>query len=160
MQTIYAFFDRYTIDTIALISINETLIVQLVSFLIFVFILNRVMIRPLRGVMTEREQHIDKIKQDIVDAQQDLTDKTRQSQAKEARLRADALKFENEMETKGQAEAATIVAQAETEIARMRQEAQTEIDTQLTAARKEIQKKSETLALHIMEKVLVRSLNP
>jgi F-type H+-transporting ATPase subunit b len=148
------------IDTIALISINETLIVQLFSFLIFVFIINRVMIRPLRGVMTEREQHIDTIKQDIVDAQQDLKDKTRQSQAKEARLRADALKFGNEMETKGQAEAATIVAQAEAEIARMRQEAQTEIDTQLTAARKEIQKKSETLALHIMEKVLARSLNP
>ena len=148
------------IDTIALISINETLIVQLISFLIFLFIINRVMIRPLRGVMTDREQHIDTIKQDIVDAQQDLTDKTRKSQAKEARLRADALKFENEMEAKGQAEAATIVAQAETEISRMRQDAEAEIEGQLTEARKEIQKKSETLALHIMEKVLERSLNP
>ena len=148
------------IDTIALISINETLIVQLVSFLIFLFIINRVMIRPLRGVMTEREQHIDTIKQDIVDAQRDLAEKTRQSQAKEARMRADAMQFEREMETLGQKEAATIVAQAETEIARLRDDAEAEIESQLTAARKEIQQKSETLALHIMEKVLERSLNP
>jgi F-type H+-transporting ATPase subunit b len=148
------------IDTIALISINETLIVQLFSFLIFVFIINRVMIRPLRGVMADREQHIDTIKQDIVDAQQDLTEKTRQSQAKEARLRADALQFESEMEAKGQEAAATIVAQAETEIDSLRRDAEAEIDGQLTEARKEIQAKSETLALHIMEKVLERSLNP
>ena len=148
------------IDTIALISINETLIVQLLSFLIFVFIINRVMIRPLRGVMTEREQHIDTIRQDIVDAQQDLTERTRQSQVKEDRLRADALQFENEMEAKGQQEAATIIAQAETEIARLRQDAETEIEGQLKEARKEIQAKSETLALHIMEKVLKRSVNP
>ena len=148
------------IDTIALISINETLIVQLVSFLIFLFIINRVMIRPLRGVMTEREQHIDTIKQDIVDAQRDLAEKTRQSQAKEARMRADAMQFEREMEALGQKEAATIVAEAETEIARLRNDAEAEIKSQLTAARKEIEQKSETLALHIMEKVLERSLNP
>ena len=42
------------ITNIALISINETLIVQLLSFLIFLFIINRVMIRPLRGVMSDR----------------------------------------------------------------------------------------------------------
>ena len=148
------------IDTIALISINETLIVQLISFLIFLFILNRVMIRPLLGVMTEREQHIETIKQGIASAQQDLVERTRQSQAKEARMRADAIQFERAMETDGQEEAAAIVTQAENDIARMKQDAEAEIESQLTVARKEIQQKSEKLALHIMEKVLERSLNP
>ena len=36
------------ISNIALISINETLVVQLISFLIFLFIINRIMFRPLR----------------------------------------------------------------------------------------------------------------
>jgi F-type H+-transporting ATPase subunit b len=118
------------------------------------------MIRPLLGVMTEREQHIETIQQGIASAQQDLVERTRQSQAKEARMRADAIQFERAMETDGQEEAAAIVTQAENEIARMKQDAEAEIESQLTVARKEIQQKSEKLALHIMEKVLERSLNP
>ncbi len=148
------------ISNIALISINETLIVQLLSFLIFLFIINRVMIRPLRGVMSDREQHIVDIKEAIVEAQKDLAEKTRLSQAKENQMRAEALKFEHAMEADGQADAMAIVAEAETEIARMRLAAQGEIDVQLAQARKKIQKDSEPLARHIMEKVLKRSINP
>jgi F0F1-type ATP synthase membrane subunit b/b' len=64
------------------------------------------------------------------------------------------------MEADGQADAMAIVAEAETEIARMRLAAQGEIDVQLAQARKKIQKDSEPLARHIMEKVLKRSINP
>jgi len=64
------------------------------------------------------------------------------------------------MEAAGQEEALAIVTQAEAEIARMKKAAEDEIDVQLIAARKKIQKNSEPLALHIMEKVLERSLNP
>ena len=46
------------VTTISLISINETTIVQIVSFLILVFILNRVMIRPLWKTIAERNQYI------------------------------------------------------------------------------------------------------
>jgi F-type H+-transporting ATPase subunit b len=148
------------ITNIALISINETLIVQLLSFLIFLFIINRVMIRPLRGVMSDREQHIDNIRQDIVKAQEDLAEKARQNQAKEDQMRAEALKFEHQMEAAGQEEASAIVVQAEAEIAHMKKEAEGEIEGQLMKARKKIQDNSEKLALHIMEKVLKRSLNP
>jgi F-type H+-transporting ATPase subunit b len=148
------------VTNIALISINETLIVQLVSFLLFLFIINRVMIRPLRGVMSDREQHIVDIKEGIVEAQKDLVEKARKNREKEDRMRAEALKFENEMEAAGQAQAMAVVAQAEAEIARMKQEAEDEIEVQLIQARKKIQKDSEPLALHIMEKVLERSLNP
>ena len=50
------------VSNVALISINETFLVQLISFLIFLFIINRVMIRPLRGVMREREEYVEKLK--------------------------------------------------------------------------------------------------
>jgi F-type H+-transporting ATPase subunit b len=148
------------ITNIALISINETLIVQLLSFLIFLFIINRVMIRPLRSVMAERERHIDNIKEDIVTAEKNLVEKTRQSQKKENLLRAEALRFESEMEAAGQAQAATIVEQAKTEIVRLKKAADDEIADQLKVARLKIQARSETLARHIMEKVLERSLTP
>ena len=48
----------HIVSNIALISINETLIIQLVSFLIFLFLINRIMFRPLSHVMVERENHL------------------------------------------------------------------------------------------------------
>ena len=56
------------INTIALISINETLIVQLLSFLVFLFLINRVMIRPLRSVIDEREDFVTRVRKEIEDA--------------------------------------------------------------------------------------------
>ena len=60
------------ISNIALISINETLIVQVISFLIFLYIINRIMFRPLRSVTAERENHIKGIQKDIVEAENKL----------------------------------------------------------------------------------------
>ena len=148
------------ITNIALISINETLIVQLLSFLLFLFIINRIMIRPLRGVMADRARHIENIKQDIVAAEKKLVEKTHQSRKKEDALRNEALHFGFEMEEAGQAEAAAILEQAQSEIVRLRKVADDEIKFQLAEARKKITANAEILARHIMEKVLERSLNP
>jgi F0F1-type ATP synthase membrane subunit b/b' len=50
--------------------------------------------------------------------------------------------------------------QAQSEIVRLRKVADDEIKFQLAEARKKITANAETLARHIMEKVLERSLNP
>ena len=79
------------ISNIALISINETVIIQVISFLIFLYIINRIMFRPLRNVMADRENHIKMLQQDIVAAEKKWkippTDyaKQRMEQAKKAK---------------------------------------------------------------------------
>ena len=60
------------VSNIALISINETLVIQLVSFLLFVFIINRVMFRPLRSAMAERERYLARLNDEIVSAGQQM----------------------------------------------------------------------------------------
>ena len=62
------------ISNIALISINETFIVQIISFLIFLYIINRIMFKPLRSIMADRQNHIKSIQQDIVTADNKLDD--------------------------------------------------------------------------------------
>ena len=54
------------VSNIALISINETLIVQMVSFLIFMFVMNMVMFRPLNRVMKKRSEYMESLKQDML----------------------------------------------------------------------------------------------
>lgn len=49
----------------ALITVNATLVFQLISFLILVFIIHRLMIKPLRATMQKREDYIDRLEADV-----------------------------------------------------------------------------------------------
>jgi F-type H+-transporting ATPase subunit b len=42
-----------------MININVTLLIQMVSFLVFVFLMNMVLYRPIRRIVAERQSHID-----------------------------------------------------------------------------------------------------
>jgi len=146
------------ISNIALISINETLIVQLVSFLIFLFIINRVMFRPLQSVMGERDQYIESVRLGIGDAQRKLDELTGQLSERENTVRTEANQLRAELEESGNRRAAELMAAVSSEVAAMRDEAQRAVAADIEAARQEISRESEALAISIMEKVLERRL--
>ena len=145
------------ISNVALISINETLIFQVISFLIFLFIINRIMFRPLRKVMNERETYIENVQKDIVTAENQFEDLTNELQAQENAVRDEAFKQKEQLEATGNQQAAEIMASARKEINALRAEAQKEVNAQISAARKHVQKESEGLAKQIIETVLYRS---
>jgi F-type H+-transporting ATPase subunit b len=147
------------VPKIAMISINETLILQIVSFLIFLYIINRVMFRPLRNVMAERDRHIENLKNDTVGAQEKLESISEQISEKESDVRKEALLLKAKLEDEGNNEAETILAGVKQEIADKNAAAKNEVEAKVTAARAEIQAESETLAINIIETILDRRLN-
>jgi F-type H+-transporting ATPase subunit b len=147
------------ISNIALISINETLIVQVISFLIFLYIINRVMFRPLRRVVAERQSHIEHIRQDIFAAGEKFESLTNQIEEQEASVKMEAFTQKKKLEDAGSRQADEIFVSTQKAIAAEKDKALKEIDAQVLEAKKYIQKESETLALSIMEKVLDRRLN-
>ena len=146
------------IDTVALISINETLIFQVVSFLIFLFIMNRILIRPLRRVIADRETFIEDVQKDIIDAQNQFEDLTHQIQKQEKAARAEAFKQHAKLEAAGNNEAAKILTSVRKKINASKEQARKDIDMQISAARTHIQKEAEELSKSIIETVLHRSL--
>ena len=94
------------ISTVALISINETLIFQVISFLIFLFIINRILFRPLRRIMAERDAYIENIQKDIIDAQNQIEDLTNQIQKQEEAVRDEAFEQQAYLEASGDQQAA------------------------------------------------------
>ena len=100
----------HIISNIALISINETLLFQLFSFLIFLFIINRIMFRPLQSVMDNRKKHMDKIQTDTVDAIKELESLTQNLKAQESEVRTEALELKREVEESGSRQAAEVFA--------------------------------------------------
>ena len=145
------------ISNVALISINETLIIQVISFLIFLFIINRIMFRPLRNVMNDRKSHISKIQQDIVNAQSEYETLTDQIAAQEINVKNEAVKQKQQLEASGMQQAADILAATRKEIDATKASAKKAVDDQITAARKHFQKEAEGLANKIVAKVLFRS---
>ena len=148
----------HIISNIALITINETLFVQLLSFLIFLFIINRIMFRPLQNVMNERVDYMDKVKVDTVDTIQELEDITKKLNKQESEIRAQAFELKRELEESGSAKSAEIFASTRKEIEAIKEKAEMEVNVQLSEARKHIQEESEALAMNIMEKLLDRRL--
>ena len=145
------------ISNIALISINETLIVQMISFLIFLFIINRIMFRPLRQVMDERKSHIDRIQQDIDKAHSEYEKLTDQIQARENKVIREASELRQQLTAKGQQQAAEIIASTREEISTLQTQAEKEVDHHIAAARKDVQMEAENLSKQIIATILHRS---
>ena len=147
-------------SNVALISINATLFFQLISFLIFLFIINRLMFRPLRNVMGERDNHINKIQQEILDTKNEFENLTNQLQQQESAVKDEAFKLQKEIEDTGKQHVDEILNSTRQEIETLKDRAQKAVDTQISEARKDVIKESETLAVSIIEKMLDRRLVP
>ena len=144
------------ISNIALISINETLIVQVISFLIFLYLINRIMFRPLRNVMADRDIYIERVKLDIDQAQKKIESLTSQIQEHEADVKKEAFALKEQREAIGNQQAEEIFAAVRQEIADTSAKVQKDIDIQIIEARQSLQKESEALAISIIDKILDR----
>lgn len=147
------------ISTVALISINETLVVQLVSFLIFLFLLDRIMIRPLRATMAERDFYMENLEKDIAEAVKKARDLTRQVEGQEAAVRDSAMALNREHQQEGSTEAGRILEEARKEMMHLRQQAEAEIAEKMAEARGQIRAEAESLAVAMMENALERKVS-
>ncbi len=146
------------ISTIGLITINETVLIELISFLIFLFVINRIMFRPLSEVMHERDDHINDISSSIEKSKIQLAEMDEQVRAQELAAIKEANQHRQSLEEDGNQQASEILDLSRKEIQAIKQESQHSINNQIAKARTEIKKESEKLALLIMEKVLDRRL--
>ena len=146
------------VSTIGLITINETIFIEMISFLIFLFLINRIMFRPLREVMTEREEHINEIAGSIEKSQIQLTEMNEEIRSREVAAIKEANRQKNNLEEDGTLQANEILDESRKEIQAIKQESQRYIDSQISKARAEIKRESEKLAVIIMERVLDRRL--
>ncbi len=148
------------ISATALISINETFFAQLISFLVFLFILNKVMIQPLTNTIAERKGHFEDVKEDIVKANADLEaiNEDLEEQRKSALKEADHVV--KTLEQEADKMASEVMDAARSQITALRQETEKKVSLQIKDARDELTGEVEAVTTLIMEKVLHRSLNP
>ena len=147
------------VATNALISINETFLVQLVSFLIFLYIMNRIMFRPLLSTMEQRDDYIDNVKADIRSGSQKLDQLARDLDAQRAQVIGEADEMAHSLEAEGDRRASELIAEARQQINALRHETEARVNEQVKQARQAISGEVEAVTLAVMEKVLQRRLS-
>jgi F-type H+-transporting ATPase subunit b len=144
------------IETIALITINHTLFFQLASFLLLLFLLNRIMFRPLRRVMNERDTYLTSMAADISTTEKDYTDIGQKIESQESAARREASRLRDELEASGQQSAATVLDQARQHINALKAKAREETAAQVAAARQEIDREAAAISDQMIASVLGR----
>lgn len=144
------------VENVALISINATLVVQLISFLVFLVLFNRIMIRPLRKVMTEREAYMVQVRQQINEIDDAFQEISQQIKSQESEVRAAALDIREEIEAGGQRTVMDLMAKTKQEIAGLRLAAQQETNAKIAKAREKVATEADGLADRIITTLLDR----
>lgn len=147
------------IATNALISINATLLVQLISFLIFLVIMNRIMFRPLLSTIQQRDEYIDRIKEEILDGKDSLEQLIQDMDKQRSRTIRDAEKAAAVFDTDAERQASEVIEETRKAINTLRHDTETQVKSQVRQARQEIAGEVDAIAVVIMEKLLQRRLS-
>ena len=143
---------------VALISINATLVAQLISFLIFMMLISRLMYQPLQDVMMERDRQVEQMKKDIETAEADLEEIFYKIELEMRKVKEEAFAAQHRLEKDGAAQADELFTQTSDEIGRLHEETRKEVRRQIEDARQYLADESERVSRVIMEKALDRSL--
>ena len=141
-----------------MISINATLVVQVIQFLILVFILNRLMFRPILKLVKERAEYIEKTKNEIENIELDTAQVRDEYLLRETNARKDAALERSRIRDTGIAHAEGFLNDSINEVTSIRAEADSEAEEQLNKTRPSLQDEAEVLAEEIMERVIGRRI--
>jgi F-type H+-transporting ATPase subunit b len=137
-----------------LLSLDGTLFVQLVNFIVFLVILNAIFLRPVGRAIAARRAYIDGVGADIAQFEADV--KALHAQANEkrsaARRRADARIAEER--SAAQAETAQIVADHQVQAAAIVAEAQATVGLEIAQARLNEAAVVEALAREMLDRTI------
>jgi len=148
------------IKTTALITINETLWVQMIGFLIFLFLINRVMFRRVRRNIADREAHFDTLRQEILDLKEEMGSLLKQTEDEEQRLRAAAREIDENLRQEGRREADTLISKALREISVLQGEAEQRLKASLARARQQVDAAAKELTPSIIQHLMNRRPEP
>jgi F-type H+-transporting ATPase subunit b len=145
------------IQTNALISINETLWVQLLLFLMFMFVINRLLVRPMQRNMAAREKQFERLADEVSAIQSEMHALARQLDDETAQISRDARRRSDGLRHEGQLEANRLIEAAREEIRRQQAASTEDLAGRLNEARAQLAAESRKIADVIMSQILKES---
>ena len=137
-----------------MLSINATLLVQLIQFLILTFILNRLMFRPILKIIRDRSEHIDAGHKDIENLELKTQELANEYLSRESAARKQAHKERARVKLDATTSAGEFYNAAKNKVTSVRQEIDREVEQEVQKVRPFLQREAEALVNDITEKMM------
>ena len=141
-----------------MISINATLLIQVIHFLVLVFILNRLMFRPILKLIKDRSYHIEKTKTEINNIDQEIERLRDEYLSRESDARKDAIAIRGQIKNEGSTKAQSLFDESRKEMASIRAETEEEVDKEIQHTKPLLGDEAAALVDEIMVKVIGRRI--
>lgn len=140
------------------INLDISLVIQLINFLLLILAMNWLLYRPIRKVLTERREFMDRLKNKAAKAKTELES----GEAEKARLNAESLRQalhqKNEITARAASEEKNILAEAQEQVARQINDSRAKLQQAASAARSVLAQDVERIAKDMAEKILGRNI--
>jgi F-type H+-transporting ATPase subunit b len=141
-----------------MISINATLVVQVILFLITLFFLNRLMIRPIMEVVQKRSQFFEETKEKILSLEKETEELRRRFSQLQIDARKDAFSESDQLKKAGSTQASEYLDQSKDEAASIRAEGESRAEAEKNKQRPLLKDQAALLAGEIVEKLIERRI--
>ncbi|MCK4502126.1 MAG: hypothetical protein KAU22_03765 [Desulfuromonadales bacterium] len=141
-----------------MISLDWTLGLQFINFIVLLVVLNKLLYRPLQKIMAERQETISGGHARAKDLEADIDDKMQRYQQQLSDAKGQANSERNELKKAAGKEEATILAEANGKANIRLQEIKSQVAKEAEAASKTLKNEAESLAGQIATKILGRDL--
>jgi F-type H+-transporting ATPase subunit b len=140
------------------VSIDYSLGIQIINFILLIFILNVLLYKPLLGMIDKRKQQFEESETEIRCLQETVEQKMAAYEEKLRQAKVAATEQKNEIVRQGTEEAKTVIEAIRSEIPGLMEQFQVRMEKEIGVARKILTDQSQNLSVEIAEKVLGRSL--
>lgn len=141
-----------------MVSLDYSLGIQIINFVLLIFILNRILYKPLLGMIDKRKQQLADSETEIRRLRETVEHQIVAYEEKLRQAKAAALEEKNEIIRRGAEEARAITDAARAEIPALMEQFQVRMGKEIDAAKRILTSRSQQLSLEIAEKILGRSL--
>jgi F-type H+-transporting ATPase subunit b len=140
------------------VSLDYSLGIQIVNFLLLIWILNRLLFRPLLGMIDRRKQRFAEAEAEIKHLEELVAQKMADYEEKLRQTKAEALERKTETLRDASEEAKAILDSARSEIPGLMEQFHVRMQGEIEAAKRTLGHQSQRLSIEIAEKVLGRRL--
>lgn len=141
-----------------MVSLDYSLGIQIVNFLLLIFILNLLLYKPLLGMIDRRKRQLEESESEIKRLGQGIEQKMAAYEEKLRQAKAVAVEEKNAMIAQGVTEAKAIMEGARAEIPKIMEDFRFKMAEDVAAASRTLTDQSGKLSVEIAEKILGRSL--
>jgi F-type H+-transporting ATPase subunit b len=141
-----------------MINPDITLIIQMVNFLILLFLLNLILFRPIRNIIKERNQIIQNFNSDITSLKDEAQDSMERFEQKVLEAKKEGMAQISKMKGEGEQAEEELITATNTEVQAKIEEARKKVASDIQEARTQLQAQVQAFSVAVTEKVLGRSI--